>query len=71
MNIKGSTIQPDSGEPFFAVKELAVFQRGGGGEPATVATHDFVDDQHARVGVVLRDDILKITGTLFSGGPGT
>ena len=42
---------------------------GGGGEPAAVTAHDFVDDEHAWVGVVLGDDVGEVFGTFFGGGP--
>jgi hypothetical protein len=43
---------------------------GGGGEPAAVAAHHFVDDEHARVGVVLGDDVAEEARALLGGGPG-
>ena len=70
MDVERGTAEPDGGQPFGAVEQLAVFQRGGGGEPAAVASHDFVDDQHARVGVVFGDDVLEVASALFGGGPG-
>lgn len=47
-----------------------VFAGGGGGEPAAVSAHDFVDDEHAGVGVVFGDDVLEEDGALLGGGPG-
>ena len=51
--------------------QLVIFHGGGGGEPTAVAAHDFVDDEHARVGVVFGNDVAEIAGALFGGRPGT
>ena len=48
-----SRLKPSSGTKFISGNQLAVFDRRGRREPAAVAAHDFVDDEHARVGVVL------------------
>ena len=62
--------ETEAGNEFLAVEEFAVVGGGGGGEPATVAAHDLVDDEHARVGVVLGDDVAEVARALFGGGPG-
>ena len=49
---------------------LVVRERGGRGQPAAVAAHDLVDDQHPRVGRVLGDDVAGVERALLGGGPG-
>ena len=52
------------------LEDFAVGDRCGGGEPAAVAAHDLVDDEHARVGAVLGDDVGEVLCAVFGGGPG-
>jgi hypothetical protein len=42
---------------------------GLGREPATVAAHDLVDDEHAGVRGVLGDDVLRVDRALLGGRP--
>ena len=46
-----------------------VRERGGRGEPAAVAAHHLVDDEHPRVRRVLGDDVAGVQGALLGGGP--
>ena len=70
MDLKRVAVKADGGQPFGAVEQLAVFQCGGGGEPAATAAHHFMDDQHARVGVVFGDDVPEVACALFGSRPG-
>ena len=63
--------QADRGHPLLGLQPVVVALRTGGGQPTAVAAHDLVDDEHARVGAVLADDVLGVLGDLFSGGPCT
>ena len=51
------------------VEQLAVAVRGRGREVAAVAAHALVDDEHARVRRVLRDDVLEELGAVLGRGP--
>mmetsp|Transcript_24869 Transcript_24869/g.48594 ORF Transcript_24869/g.48594 Transcript_24869/m.48594 type:complete len:315 (-) Transcript_24869:41-985(-) len=53
------------------LQALAVNLRGGHGEPSAMATHNLVDNEHARVGSGFVNDRLEEHGTLFSGGIST
>lgn len=70
MDFLASPGEADAGEEGGFVEEFAVFDGGGGGEPAAVASHDLMDDEHAGVGVVFGDDVGEEFGALFGGGPG-
>ena len=48
---------------------LVVRERGGRGEPAAVAAHHLVDDEHPRVRRMLGDDVAGVEGALLGGGP--
>ena len=52
------------------LQALAVGPGGGGGQPAAVAAHDLVDQQHARAGALLVDDVLVEHGALLGRRPG-
>jgi len=62
--------EPEAGDEFLAVEELAVGRGRRRGEPAAVAAHDLVDDEHARVGIVLGHDVAEIARPLFGRRPG-
>ena len=62
--------RPMSGSHSARSSQRAVGAGRRGGEPAAVAAHDLVDDQHARVGVVLGDDVAAKQRALLGGGPG-
>ncbi|OQB95837.1 MAG: hypothetical protein BWX86_01059 [Verrucomicrobia bacterium ADurb.Bin122] len=70
MDVEALAAQAEAGDVFLAVEDLAILLGGGGGEPAAVAAHDFVDDEHAGIGTVLGDYVLEIAGALLGGGPG-
>lgn len=69
MDFKAFAAEAEFGQIFLVVNEFGIFVSGGSGEPAAVAAHDLVDDEHARIGVVLIDDIFKKQSALFGGGP--
>ena len=48
---------------------LVVRARRGRGQPAAVAAHHLVDDEHPRVGRVLGDDVAGEQRALLGGGP--
>merc|ERR1719491_1231905 len=52
------------------LEALAVLARRGRGQVSRVAPHDLVDDEHARVGRGLRDDIGEEEGPLLGGSVG-
>ena len=62
--------EAELGEELLAVEELAVGGGGGGGEVAAVAAHHLVDDEHARVGALLADDVREEARALLGRGPG-
>ena len=70
MNFKGIAIQAQLGQPFGAIQQLAVFLSGGGGEPAATAAHHFMNNQHARVGVIFGNHVPKVTCALLRRCPG-
>ena len=51
-------------------KPLAVHLGGVSGEPAAVAAHHLVHEEHARVGALLVDDVLEEDRALLGGRPG-
>ena len=65
------TIEIEAGYKCQRVQAIAIGLGGGGRQPAAIATHDFVDDQHARIGALLIDDVLEILGAFFGGRPRT
>ncbi len=69
VNVFAGGGEADFGEEVELGELFAVDFSGVGGEPAAVAAHDFVDDEHAGVGVVLGDDVLEVACAFFGGGP--
>ena len=69
VNIVFFRVNADFGNEFVRVEAAAVFARGRGGEPAAVAPHDFVHDEHARVRGVFRNDVFEENRALFSRRP--
>src|SRR5207245_1444675 len=57
--------EADAGDPLLGGQAGLVGAGGGGGEPAAVATHDLVDDEHARAGAEFGDDIGEETSALL------
>src|SRR5690606_29158366 len=57
--------QAEGRGPLLRVEPLAVLGRGRRGEPAAVAAHDLVHDEHARARAVLADDVRREPGGLL------
>jgi hypothetical protein len=57
-------------DPGLGGEALLVFLRRGGGEPAAIAAHDLVHDEHARAGTELGDDVGKELRALLGGSDG-
>jgi len=70
MDILAILREADLGEEIQFRQTFTINLGGVGGQPAAVAAHHFVDDQHARVGAVLGDHVFKIFSALFGGRPG-
>ncbi len=62
--------EAEFGDELLGVEELAVCGGRGRGQVSAVAPHHLVDDQHARVGALLADDVGEEPRALFGGGPG-
>ena len=58
VNVPCVPIKTDLRQPLATVQPLAVILGGRRSQPAAVATHHFVHDQHPRTRVVLSDDVL-------------
>src|SRR5688500_7973869 len=70
MNADAFAGEAKPGNKLFGSDEFFVSSGSGGGEPAAVAPHHFVDDEHARIRAVFGDDVAEIARTLLGGGPG-
>ena len=69
VNFKTIAIQSDFRQPFRVSEQFVVFKSGRRREPAAVAPHHFVDDEHARIGIVLIHHIAEEKSALFGGSP--
>lgn len=70
MNVLASGGEADGVGPLEVVEAPAVGIRCRRCEPTAVAAHHFVNDEHARVGVVLGDNVFEVLRAFFGGGPG-
>ena len=62
--------EPDVGQPGSSVKPFPVGLCCGGREPSAAPSHDLMDQEHPRSGVVLADDVLCETRCLLGRRPG-
>ena len=69
-DVIGLARETDLWNPFLPIEKFAVFKRRRGRQPAAVAAHDFVDDQHSGVGSGFGNDVAEIARALFGCGPG-